>query len=647
MKLNALIVALSAAGLLVACGGGGSDAGTSPFGPGSGGSVGGTGTSSGNTDTVTNDAGSLVVSLSSRTLSASSPAVVTALVKDAAGNAVQNAVVTFGLTNGGLASLSSSSGLTNASGEATATLSPKPSAEGAGYVTASVTLSGAGAALTSQYAFSVSPVNVTIDSATAVTSTLTAFASTGINVTVNAASSSVPVTLTASSTCVSQGKAILSPSTITLTTTTGSFTYQDKGCGTTDVVTIGIQGGSQTKTVPITAASPVATGIAFDSATPDELCLMGSGCDATSTVRFRVVDTSGGGISTGTLVKFSLDQPASASLSVTEATTNADGYVEVVVSSKTQPTPVRVTAALDANPAIKTVSNALTILSGLPYQDGITFSAIRYAVNGNLNGDSAKLDVRLTDRFGNPVPDGTVVNFMSEGGSVTPGACSTSGGVCSSNFVVQNPRPVDGRVYVVAYAQGEENFSDINNSNTYDEGEFNPATQDLGEVVVDGNENGLIDSGERVIGVSADGVWTSTAYVRDSFNMIMTNTVSKPRLFVVSGGACTTTPFTAATLSLSSACTADVSVCVRDGNTSGSNPILAGSTLAMSLDVSDANIAIAQARVDETANEPTIHTITASRKTCGTALAADGVGKLTITVNNKPWVFDSIINVAK
>lgn len=646
MKLKALLAALSAASLLVACGGGGSDAGTTPFGAGSG-STTGTGTTSGNTSTVTNAVGSLVVSLSARTISASSPAVVTALVKDAAGNVVPNAVVTFGLTNSGLATLSATSGLTNSSGEASTTLTPKPSAEGAGYVTASVTLAGSTAALTSQYAFSVSPVNVAIDSAVAGTSSLIAYASTSIDVTVSAASSAVPVTLTASSTCVSQGKATLSPATVALTTTSGSFTYQDKGCGTTDVVTVGIQGSSQTKTVSITAAAPVPTGISFNSATPEELCLMGSGCSGTSTVRFRVFDTSGGGISSPQTVNFSLDQPNSASLSVTSGTTDTEGYVSVAVSSKTQPTPVRVTATLASDVNIKTVSNALAILSGLPYQDGITFSATRYTVNGNLNGDSAGLDVRLRDRFGNPVPDGTIVNFMSEGGSVTPGTCSTVAGVCATNFVVQNPKPADGRVYVVAYAQGEENFTDSNNSNIYDSGEFNAATQDLGEVFVDGNKNGLIDSGERVVGVPADGVWTNTAYVRDSFEMIMTNTVAKPRLFVVSGGVCTNVAYTPVSLDLSSSYSASVDVCVRDGNASGSNPILAGSSLAVTLDITDASIEIVKNKVDESVNSPTIHKITATRKTSGTALVSNGTGKLTITVNGQQWTFDPVVNVLK
>lgn len=643
MKLKVLLAALSAASLLVACGGGGSDAGTSPFGPGSG-----AGTTSGNTSTVTDDAGSLVVSLSARTISASSPAVVTALVKDAAGNVVPNAVVTFGLSNSGLATLSATSGLTNASGEAATTLTATSSAQGAGYVTASVTLNGSTAALTSQYAFSVSPVNVTIDSVTAGASTLIAYASTNIDVTVSAASSAAPVTLTASSTCVSQGKATLSPATVALTTTSGSFTYQDRGCGTTDVVTVGIQGSSQTKTVSITAAAPVATGISFVSATPEKLCLMGSGCAGTSTVRFRVVDTSGDGIDSPQTVNFTLDQPNSASLSVTSATTDSDGYVSVAVSSKTQPTPVRVTATLDSDSNIKTVSNALSILSGLPYQDGITFSAEKYTVNGNLNGDSVGLDVRLRDRFGNPVPDGTIVNFMSEGGSVTPGTCSTSAGVCVTNFVVQNPKPADGRVYVVAYAQGEENFTDSNNSNTYDPGEFTAVTQDLGEVFVDGNNNGLIDAGEQVVGLPRDGVWnTGTAYVRDSFEMIMTNTVAKPRLFVVSGGVCTNAPYSPASLDLSASTSASVDVCVRDGNASGSNPILAGSTLAVTLDISDANIEIVKNKVDQVANAPTIHTITVTRKTAGTALAANGTGKLTITVNGQPWTFDPVVNVLK
>lgn len=50
----------------------------------------------------------------------------------------------------------------------------------------------------------------------------------------------------------------------------------------------------------------------------------------------------------------------------------------------------------------------------------------------------------VTNANGQPVPDGTVVNFTTEGGSI-PGSCVTQDGVCSVTFTAQDPRPANGR----------------------------------------------------------------------------------------------------------------------------------------------------------------------------------------------------------
>lgn len=642
MNWKTWLTVLAAAASLTACGGGG--AGTPLY----GGTSSTSSTTSGSTSTSTNSSGSLVLSLSSQTISSSSPGVVTALVKDSAGAVVSGAVVTFAVTDTSLATLSSSSGLTNASGEASTTVSPNAGAStGAAYVTASVTLPGTTSAITAQYAFSVSTTNVTLTSVTPAQSSLSAYASTGVTVVVSAATSASPVTVLASSTCASQGKATLSPSTLTLTSTSGSFTYQDKGCGASDLVNVQIQGTSQTASATLTVAPPAATSLTFVSASPSTLCLMGSGCPATSTVKFRVVDSGGNGIPTRQTVDFTLDQPGSASLSASSNDTDSDGYVSVVVTSKTQPSPVRVTAALRSNASIKTVSNALTILAGLPYESGVSFAAVSRTVNLNLDGDSTALTVRMTDRFGNPVPDGTVVNFMTEGGSVTPGTCSTAAGACSVNFVVQNPRPINGRVSVVAYAQGEEDFVDSDNSNTFTSGE---AFTDLGKVFVDSDENGTVDANERTVGTAANSAWDSNAYVRSNMIMVMSDTARSPRLFTVSGGACTSTPFTGMSVDLSATCSQTLYVCVKDGNTSGGlggagNPIVSGSTLALTTDINDVTATIYNTPIDATTIVPTIHPITLSRKACATRAAADGATKLTITIKGRAWSFDSSYDI--
>ncbi|MBW8893030.1 MAG: hypothetical protein JF617_13145, partial [Burkholderiales bacterium] len=107
------------------------------------------------------------------------------------------------------------------------------------------------------------------------------------------------------------------------------------------------------------------------------------------------------------------------------------------------------------------------------------------------------------DRSGNPVPIGTSINFVTEGGQVESikqiqqinGISQTT-----ANFVSAEPRPADGRVTIVAYALGEESFIDKNGNNTYDSGED---FQDLGNIFKDRNYDGLFDPAfDEYIGLS-------------------------------------------------------------------------------------------------------------------------------------------------
>jgi hypothetical protein len=44
----------------------------------------------------------------------------------------------------------------------------------------------------------------------------------------------------------------------------------------------------------------------------------------------------------------------------------------------------------------------------------------------DYDGEVANITVRLSDSFGNPVPDNTVVSFTAEGGQIQS-SCTTSG----------------------------------------------------------------------------------------------------------------------------------------------------------------------------------------------------------------------------
>jgi hypothetical protein len=633
-------VALSAVGL-VACGGGGGASGTSPFGSGSG-----TTDSTGTTGVVSNQSASVVVNISpSNVISASAPGTVTALVKDASGNPIAGTIVTF-TVSGTLAVVSPATVLTDATGSASTVVSPSSSsAVGATYVTAAADT--AGGTLSTRLALSVSAVNVTLNSLTSTAPTVSAYGSTALDVNVTGASSSSPISVAFASTCAAAGKAVISPSTQVLSAATGSVTYQDKGCNSIDRISATIVGTSQQKTLDLTVQAPATQSIQFVSASPDTICLAGSGCSASSIVSFKVTDQFGNPVQ-GQGVDFALDIPGVADLSFVHGSTNSLGVVDVSVLSKTIPTPVRVKASVTGT-ALTTVSNVLAINAGLPTQNAMSFSAAAYNIDGmDKDGVPSAIRVQLNDRFGNPVPNGTAVSFVAEGASVIPARCTTADAVCAVTFVSSNFRPANGRVTVVAYAQGEESFSDTNGNNLFDAGTADTFS-DLGEVFIDKNENSAMDAGEYIAGSPPNGVWDGNTYVRASRVFTLSSSATQPRLFeAIDRTTCSNVALAPFSLVISpvGSCRAQKLICVRDGTVAadglGGNPVPVGTALSVSTKSNGAAVSIDNSPVSGVTTKPTIHVVTAELSSC-TSPATTGLIDLQIQMPSSGPLYKTTI----
>ena len=153
-------------------------------------------------------------------------------------------------------------------------------------------------------------------------------------------------------------------------------------------------------------------------------------------------------------------------------TTDSAGKVSVPVFSGTVPTSVLVNAALATSPTIQTNSSVLAIASGRPTQSSLSLSLGKFAIRGfNFDGEETTVTLAMADRQGNPVPDGTAVNFTSEGGVMIPPICTTGAVLgdsrCTVKIRTQGSRPADGRVSILAYTAGEENFIDSVGDNVY------------------------------------------------------------------------------------------------------------------------------------------------------------------------------------
>jgi hypothetical protein len=238
-----------------------------------------------------------------------------------------------------------------------------------------------------------------------------------------------------------------------------------------------------------------------------------------------VLDTNGNPIQKQ--VDFSLDTTVGG-ITLTQASANSDsltGNVQTIVQAGTVPTPVRVQAVIHGT-TLTSTSDRLTISTGIPTQKAFSLSASTLNMEGwDYDGVTSVVTARLADRFLNPVPDGTVVNFTASGGHVeascqtgisTPvcGASLPPSGTCCVYFTSANPRPylgqpgpqpaMGGRVVVLAYALGEESFVDTNGNGRF---ELTETWTDLPEPFVDYNENGVRDPLEPFIDTNYNGIY--------------------------------------------------------------------------------------------------------------------------------------------
>ncbi len=447
----------------------------------------------------------------------STPATVKATVLNAAGAPVPNVVVTFS-ADAAVATLSPSTGtaLTNASGIATISLNAATStAGGASTVTANGTVQGTPVSTSIGFAVNASApaAGVSFTSLTFGTNTLSAYGTTGMTATVTPATT--PVTVTFTSTCAGTGKATLSSSVKTV----GGIamgSYLDNGCASTDTVTASVAGTTATTSATLVVTPPATGSLQYVSASPTTISLQGTGGTSSSTVTFKVVDSGGNPIG-GKIVTFGLSTTLGGitftpNVAAPTATSDALGLVSVIVNAGTMSTPVRVTASTPgatAGSVLTTQSSQLTITTGIPDQDSFSLAATTINTEGwNIDGLTSTLTARLSDHFNNPVPDGTAVNFTTEGGSVI-GSCTTVNGACTSTFTTQQPRPSNGRVSVLAFAIGEESFTDLNGNGVADlvtafTSAANPSgnemrdanglSTDMPEAFVDYNENGAFDA---------------------------------------------------------------------------------------------------------------------------------------------------------
>ncbi|MDD0839175.1 hypothetical protein PSQ40_11370 [Curvibacter sp. HBC61] len=293
----------------------------------------------------------------------------------------------------------------------------------------------------------------------------------------------------------------LSPATA-LTDTSGVARVQVSplslaGAGTI-VATSSIGGSSVTSNAAAyqVAAKNVAASLTYVSGTPTVAVISSATTGVKQlNAKFQLLNEQGLGLS-GQSVTLSLNAQAISSgvtflangLNTTASqvlTTDASGNVQAILSSGTLPTPILVTAKLTNNSNIQANSVGLAVTNGRPTQlrSSIAATVLNLEASGGgtsiIQGVQTTISVLLSDRLGNPIPAGTVVNLVASHGQVT-GSClvdATSG--CTATWTSAGERPSSGLLTVLAYLDGEEDFVDANGNNQYDAGE---SFTDVGQV---------------------------------------------------------------------------------------------------------------------------------------------------------------------
>ena len=421
-------------------------------------------------------------------------------VTDNAGVPISNAIVSFagesvafGTSNGSV--------LTNERGEASISVKPLDGADTGSYQLTATTTYNEMTATTAAYNFTLQAINVVLANLALSSSSIQAGASTNITLktkdaTTNAFQNDIEVGF--STTCGTfDSDSVVSSNQGDVTATYKAISKAGNLCEGTQTITATPASGAagqQSVTVNIAAIKP--SSVVYTTSGNVQLGARNSGSSSSGQIEFTIyangtpaanqqVDISK--IYAPTDFSFiSLNNQATKTV-----TSDSQGKVVVTLYPGALPGPVEIKATLKADPTIFALSKDVSVATGRATQDGVSISLSKNVLAYGVDGDTASITTRLVDRVGNPVPNGTVVSFVSEGGRVTPN-CATVNGVCTVEFSTQNPRPADNRVSVIVYVEGDKSYTDVDGDNQFSVGDI--LTHNIGDFFRDDNEDNLYNA---------------------------------------------------------------------------------------------------------------------------------------------------------
>lgn len=261
-------------------------------------------------------------------------------------------------------------------------------------------------------------------------------------------------------------------------------------------ITATTEDSAVTKTIELTIAPIQVNSIVYTSK-PLNLGIQKSGSASSGQIEFNIFSNGRPVANQDVIIELvrGPEDLSIVSLNNREAKTvksDQSGKVLLDIFPGNKPGPVEIKASLSSNKNIFALSKEVSVSTGRVTQTGLSISISKNSLQNSKDGDTASITASMVDRVGNPVPDGTVISFVTEGGRITPN-CATAQGSCSVTLTTQDPRPSDNRITVLAFAEGEKSYIDTDGDNQYTKN-IDKLVSNIGDFFRDDNENNLYDS---------------------------------------------------------------------------------------------------------------------------------------------------------
>ena len=503
-QLGLKLSAVSLAVLLASCGGGGSDGYYNQ------------GSSSGNSSSTNPSTGEEVKSVNISTIQLNdlngnvtqiiTSEGVTAKVKvtDQSGHGVSGALVTFTATGGVIFGSSNGAVLTNADGEASISVTPENNnTNGAYKISANADYDGKTVAA-KEVSFSLQSLNITLANLSVANTALESGGSTNITLKTKNQSGANQnnVTVNFSASCGTfEPATVVSSNQGDVITSYKAIAADGELCEGQAVITAATNG---TSTVPVTVniAAIRADSLVYTTTSAIDLGIKSSGSAASGQIEFTLY--ANGVPAKDKEVQLSIENvPPDLSFVFLNnrlpqiIKSDSNGKVRVNLYPGNLPGPVEIKATLVSAPNVTAISKDVKVSIGRVTQNGVSLSVSKQSLRTDIDGDVATITARLVDRTGNPVPQGTVISFVSEGGKVDPNCATDAKGVCSVSLTTQSPRPLNNRVTVLAYVEGDKYYKDNDKDNLYTAG-IDELRDNIGDFFRDDNEDNIFNVGEFI-----------------------------------------------------------------------------------------------------------------------------------------------------